>query len=606
MGKKFQNEVENFYVSFSDLLSLLLIFFVYLFSMSTIDPVKFTESSESITEEFAEKKPPATSAAFGKSSPDKSDPSKAEPRPEAAPAEGAKKTIGQTVDDLIAKVVSKENTEKDAKGEPKPAGKTQAAGDTSGEQRAKMESENKGKDDAGNPSTFGKSQSVGQNDASKFSKEQREAIAGGGEPVNAGKNQTVGQSIGQTIDKLVAKVFSKDSVHKSAAGEPAPAGKNQPDGSTSGDQHAKLIAEKKEKEAAGDPATSGKSQSVGQNDAAKFSKEQHEAIAGGGEPATSAKSQTIGQSIGQTIDKLVAKVFSKDSVEKSAAGEPAPAGKNQPDGSTSGNQNAKLIAEKKGKEAAGDPSTSGKSQSVGQNDAAKFSKVEREAIAGGGEPAAAGKSQTIGQTIDKLVAKVFSKDSVENGSAGESSTAGKLKSTDVSQTSDAPEDRSAQGMLSEKLAHYVEKEKLEGQVSVHVDPRGVKVVLESPVLFESGSAELSSEGRRILMKLGPVFKEVTNPVVIEGHTDNVPVHNSIYGTNWELSFQRTLSVMKFFVGQFKFTPNQLSGTGYGEYRPLVPNSSDANRAKNRRIEITILRDYETTGASPRGVASTAK
>jgi flagellar motor protein MotB len=575
MGKKFQNEVENFYVSFSDLLSLLLIFFVYLFSMSTIDPVKFTESSASITEEFAEKKTPATSAAFGKASPDKSDPAKAEPRPEAAPAEGAKKTIGQTVDDLIAKVVSKENTEKDAKGEPKRAGKTQAAGDTSGEQRAKMESENKQKDAAGDPATSGKSQSVGQNDAAKFSKEQREAIAGGGEAVNAGKTQTIGQSIGQTVDKLVAKVFSKDNVQKSAAGEPSPAGKSQTDGSTSGDQDAKLNAEKKEKKAAGDPATS-------------------------------AKSQTIGQSIGQTIDKLVAKVYSKDSVEKSAAGEPAPAGKTQPDGSTSGDQHAKLIAEKKEKEAAGDTSTSGKSQSVGQNDAAKFSKVERAAIAGGGEPEAAGKSQTIGQTIDKLVAKVFSKDSVGNGSAGESATAGKPKSTDVSPTSDAPEDRSAQGMLAEKLAHYIEKEKLEGQVSVHVDARGVKVVLESPVLFESGSAELSSEGKRILMKLGPVFKEVTNPVVIEGHTDNIPVHNSIYGTNWELSFQRTLSVMKFFVGQFKFTPNQLSGTGYGEYRPLVPNNSDANRAKNRRIEISILRDYETTGASTGGVALTSK
>lgn len=366
MGKKFQNEVENFYVSFSDLLALLLIFFVYLFSMSTIDPVKFTESSESITEEFSEKKP-ATSAAFGKSSPYTSDPSKAEPLPEQPTQADVKKTIGQTVDALVAKIAPKENKEKDAAGAPVQAEKKQTAGDTSGE-------------------------------------------------------------------------------HSS-----------------------KLIAENKEKDGAGEPAT-------------------------------------------------------------------------------------------------------------------------------------AGKTQTIGQTIDKLIGKVFSEDSGQKAAGGEPLTGRKPKDTDVSQTPAAPEDRSAQGMLAEKLAYYIKKEKLDGQASVYVEPRGVKVVLESPVLFESGSADLSPEGRRILMKLGPVFKEVTNPVVIEGHTDNVPINNSIYGTNWELSFQRTLSVMKFFVGQFKFTPNQLSGTGYGEYRPLVPNTSDANKAKNRRIEINILRDYETSTASPNQVA----
>ena len=185
-------------------------------------------------------------------------------------------------------------------------------------------------------------------------------------------------------------------------------------------------------------------------------------------------------------------------------------------------------------------------------------------------------------------------------------SSGAFGKTDPSDSAEqSPESRTAEGILVGKLNAYISKEKLEDQAKVKVDSKAVKVVLSAPILFESGSAHLSEEGYQLLRKFGPVFKEVTNPVVIEGHTDDVPIHNADFDSNWELSFQRTLSVMKFFVGQFKFTPNQLSGTGYGEYRPLVPNSSDANRARNRRIEISIMRDYETSAKPAETVASSA-
>ncbi|NBV41253.1 chemotaxis protein MotB [bacterium] len=155
------------------------------------------------------------------------------------------------------------------------------------------------------------------------------------------------------------------------------------------------------------------------------------------------------------------------------------------------------------------------------------------------------------------------------------------------------DERSTQAILVGKLQSYIQKEHLEEQAQVQVTDQYVKVVLSSPVLFQSGSADLSQEGRNILMRFGPAFKEVSNPVIVEGHTDNVPISTSQFESNWELSFHRALSVMKFLMNNFGFTPKQLSGIGYGEYRPAVPNNSELNRAKNRRIEVNIVRNYST-------------
>lgn len=188
------------------------------------------------------------------------------------------------------------------------------------------------------------------------------------------------------------------------------------------------------------------------------------------------------------------------------------------------------------------------------------------------------------------ISEQFSKDKNKASS-------GAFGKADPTRGEESKDGRTAEGILVGKLSSYIQKENLEGQAAVEVSPKAVKVILSSPVLFQSGDANLSLAGMGLLQKLGPVFKEVANPVVIEGHTDNVPISNALFSSNWELSFQRTLSVMRFFVSRFGFTPDQLSGTGYGEYRPLVPNSSELNRAKNRRIEISILRDYSTQSVS---------
>jgi chemotaxis protein MotB len=80
-----------------------------------------------------------------------------------------------------------------------------------------------------------------------------------------------------------------------------------------------------------------------------------------------------------------------------------------------------------------------------------------------------------------------------------------------------------------------------------------------------------------------------NPVVVEGHTDNVPISSKKYRSNFELSAARAFSVINYFINTEKMSPEKFSTFGYGEYRPVSSNDTEEGRAKNRRIEINIIR-----------------
>ncbi len=83
--------------------------------------------------------------------------------------------------------------------------------------------------------------------------------------------------------------------------------------------------------------------------------------------------------------------------------------------------------------------------------------------------------------------------------------------------------------------------------------------------------------------------EVPNPVRVEGHTDDLPINNERFPSNWELSTARATTVIKQLVEEYGLDPRQFSAAGYGEYRPLAPNDSMENRALNRRVDIVLLR-----------------
>lgn len=126
-------------------------------------------------------------------------------------------------------------------------------------------------------------------------------------------------------------------------------------------------------------------------------------------------------------------------------------------------------------------------------------------------------------------------------------------------------------------------------INVKSDSRGVVVNLPSSLLFDSGSARIKPEAEEALLRISQALREIPGKILIEGHTDNVPIiHGSIYRSNWELSAARASSVLHFFINQ-GLSPDRFSIAGYGEYRPIADNDTPEGRAKNRRVELIILR-----------------
>lgn len=141
--------------------------------------------------------------------------------------------------------------------------------------------------------------------------------------------------------------------------------------------------------------------------------------------------------------------------------------------------------------------------------------------------------------------------------------------------------------LYEAIMQYLEDNKLEAVISAARDEFGVSLEIRDRVLFDSGSAEIKDEGIPFLEKVGQLIQSLPNPIEIEGHTDNQPIITSQYPSNWELSTARSAQVARYFISEFQVNPQQVSVSGYGEYRPVLNNDTAENRAINRRVVIHI-------------------
>jgi len=142
--------------------------------------------------------------------------------------------------------------------------------------------------------------------------------------------------------------------------------------------------------------------------------------------------------------------------------------------------------------------------------------------------------------------------------------------------------------LAQNIRDYIEKNKMTDQVQLVMTPHHIKIKMESLSLFDSGSAELKPGIGPFLEHLHGQLKPMGNRVIAEGHTDNVPIHTAQYDSNWELSSARAFSVIYYFINK-GLAPERLVAQGFGEFRPAHSNETDADRAKNRRIEITVVR-----------------
>jgi chemotaxis protein MotB len=152
------------------------------------------------------------------------------------------------------------------------------------------------------------------------------------------------------------------------------------------------------------------------------------------------------------------------------------------------------------------------------------------------------------------------------------------------------EDVAALEATQQQVQGTLEGAGLGDQVTYRLEPRGLVLnIVSDDVLFDSGKADLKPEGKLVLDGIASALNGIPNEIIVEGHTDNRPLNGGFpYPTNWELSTGRATSVVRYFVEQRDVDPTRISGTGYGEYKPIVANDNPSNQARNRRVEIVVM------------------
>jgi chemotaxis protein MotB len=157
--------------------------------------------------------------------------------------------------------------------------------------------------------------------------------------------------------------------------------------------------------------------------------------------------------------------------------------------------------------------------------------------------------------------------------------------------------------LKRMLDSYAAAHGFRDSVETVVARRGLVVrLLTDRVLFDSGLAQLKSEGAPLLAQIGTLLTvDARHPIVVEGHTDDVPISTSQYASNWELSTARATAVVRHLIDR-GVPMRRFGAAGYADLHPLTTNGTDAGRARNRRVEIVLQRLHEqpatAKGATP--------
>lgn len=188
------------------------------------------------------------------------------------------------------------------------------------------------------------------------------------------------------------------------------------------------------------------------------------------------------------------------------------------------------------------------------------------------------KSDTLSKNISDLRQKVADLEAENKRLRDEIATLQKVKEEKVKEVSST----------YERLLENMKSEIAQGQVTISELQGKLTVNMEAAILFDSGRADIKSDGIAILLKMVPTLKEVKDKSIrIEGHTDNVPIRSAQFPSNWELSAARAINVAKYLQQQ-GLAPANLSATAFSEYKPVADNDTREGRARNRRIEITLV------------------
>lgn len=163
-------------------------------------------------------------------------------------------------------------------------------------------------------------------------------------------------------------------------------------------------------------------------------------------------------------------------------------------------------------------------------------------------------------------------------------------------------DREDLAELKQRVEAAIAKARIEDQVQVELDRRGLVLYVTSGVLFDSGEAALTTKGGQLLERLGPVLSPMSNELVVEGHTDSAPISSAQFPSNWELSTSRATAVLRSLVGG-GIEATRMSASGYADTRPRAPNTSPEGMSKNRRVDIVVVAPPDPPAAAPAAAAA---
>jgi chemotaxis protein MotB len=138
--------------------------------------------------------------------------------------------------------------------------------------------------------------------------------------------------------------------------------------------------------------------------------------------------------------------------------------------------------------------------------------------------------------------------------------------------------------LQETLSNQIAR----GTISVEMGPDGLVISLREAGFFDSGSATPHPETIETMRTIVKSIARTPYDVRVEGHTDNIPVHNAEFDSNWELSSARATRIARMFLGLHGVSPERLSAAGYSEFHPIASNATAAGRAENRRVDLIVM------------------
>src|SRR5690625_2468575 len=150
--------------------------------------------------------------------------------------------------------------------------------------------------------------------------------------------------------------------------------------------------------------------------------------------------------------------------------------------------------------------------------------------------------------------------------------------------------------MQERIEKYIALNSLTETLGTKLTGEGLLVTVRTDITFDSGSATVKPQGQEIAKQIAQFLN--TDPpqeIVVSGHADDIPMNNHEFASNWELSSMRAIQFMYLLLDESEIDPKWFSARGFGEYRPLVPNTSDENRAINRRVEVLIQPNLDIEG-----------